>query len=736
MRPAPGPDLRALLEKAGQMLSQGRGAEALPIAEEAARLGRTSPEAAHLLGVCHLQAGNLAKGIEAFNRAVMLAPTNGMILNHLGVALCQSGRAGEGISALEKAVRLAPSSIEARNNLAHAYNEAGRFADALTLYEALVSAAPTLQPAWQGLASAYSKTGQPERALATLDAALGSFPDHAGFVSSRGRVLLDLNRTTEAEAEFRRALTLDPRQADAANNLGTLIEERGQLAEAKALFQQATDARPDHGDAWFNLGNSLEKTGDLLKARLAFRRAVALRPQSARTLAALITLRRKLCDWAGLEADQARLEAMIDAPEFVNRPDDAPSPFSLLSMTVDPARQLRVARTYSAAIAQKAARWSAAIGPFDGIRQPIEGRRLRVGYLSPDLREHPIGQLMAGVFEAHDRDRFEISAWSTGPDDASSYRSRIVDAVERFEDVSSLDPAEAARRMRAADLDIVIDLAGYTAHARSELLAARVAPVQVNYLGFPGSTGAAFMDWIIVDDIIAPTGSEALFSEKTYRLPGCYQANDDRQVIDADPVHRADFGLPEDAFVFCCFSMNYKIDAALVDAWSAILARVPGSVLWLFRTDAAAAENIADAFVRNGIARERVIFADRLAKPKHLARHRLADLFLDSFAYGAHTTASDALWAGLPVLTLKGDTFARRVGASIVTAAGLADMVTDSVTDYIDRAVALAGDRAALSAIRTRLVEGLPSCALFSTAAIAANLEAAYAGMVAKSLNR
>ncbi|UVC10169.1 tetratricopeptide repeat protein [Rhizobium sp. TH2] len=721
--------VRSLLDQAGRLLSAGKGAEALPIVEKAVALARANPEAAHMLGVCHLQAGNLAAGIEALKKAVMLAPANVAILNHLGVALCRSGKVAEGIAALERAVKLAPKFGEARNNLAHAFNESGDHAAAARAYREVTMLAPQLAPAWQGLASALHKSGDVQAALAVSREAAERFPGHSGFHASIGRILMDLRQRDVAEAAFRKALALDPGNGDAANNLGTLVEERGQHKEALALYQQATKMRPNLADAWFNLGNAREKTGDLTGARDAISRCHTLRSASARTLSALISIRRKLCDWDGIDWQVETLRQLVMAPAFVDNMDDGPPPFGLLSLMVDGATQLRAAEAHGRQTLKKAESWAIDAGDHVPVSKPAGGR-IRIGYLSPDFREHPIAQLMAGVIESHDRTRFEISSWSLGPDDASAYRRRIVTGSNRFEDIRDLDVAASARLMREAELDIVVDLAGYTAHARPEVLALRVAPVQVNYLGYPGSMGSPFMDFVIVDPIVAPVGSEADFSEKIIRLPDCYQANDDQAPIDPGPVSRAEFGLPDDAFVFCSFSMNYKIDAAVLDGWVAILNRVPRSVLWLFRTDAAAAENIAREAEKRGLDPSRLIFADRLPKAKHLARHRLADLFLDTFAYGAHTTASDALWAGLPVLTLRGDTFARRVGASIVTAAGLPDLVTESIADYVERAVAIGSTEGASVTLKQRLQENIPSCALFSTAAIARNLEAAYLGMI------
>jgi len=724
--------VRSLLDQGGRLLSAGKGADALPIVQRAVALARANPEAAHMLGVCHLQAGNLASGIEALKKAVMLAPASPVILNHLGVALCQSGRSAEGIAALQRAVKLAPAFGEARNNLAHAFNESGDHPAAAREYREVTVLEPQLAPAWQGLASALNKSGDLQAALAAAREASDRFPGHSGFHASIGRILMDLRQPREAEAAFRKALALDPGNGDAANNLGTLVEERGQHREALALYEQAAKTRPNLADAWFNLGNAREKAGDLTDARTALSRCYTLRPSSAKTLSALISVRRKLCDWDGIDVQVETLRQLVMAPTFLDDPDDGPPPFGLLSLMVDGATQLRAAEAHGRQTMKKAAAWAGEVGEYVPIPSPNE-RPIRIGYLSPDFREHPIAQLMAGVIENHDRTRFEISSWSLGPDDKSMYRSRIVEGSDRFEDIRDLDIGRSVLVMREAELDIVVDLAGYTAHARPEVLALRVAPVQVNYLGYPGSMGSPFMDFVIADPFVAPVGSEADFSETIVRLGGCYQANDDRAPIDPAPVSREEFGLPDDAFVFCSFSMNYKIDAAVLDAWIAILSRVPHSMLWLFKTDAAAAENIAKEAAKRGLDPSRLIFGDRLPKARHLARHRLADLFLDTFAYGAHTTASDALWAGLPVLTLRGDTFARRVGASIVTASGMPDLVTESVADYIERAVAIASTDGGSAALKRRLKENIPSCPLFSTAAIARHLEAAYLRMIESS---
>lgn len=716
------------------LLGQGRGAEALVSLTKAAGKAPQRPEIHHLLGLCYLQAGDPTKGIASLRQALRLAPKSGAVLNHLGVALCQARKAAEGLAHLRRAVELAPGFGEARNNLAHALNESGDHRGAATEYRVVVQLAPTLFPAWQGLLSSLHKSGELVATLETAREATARFPGQSTLFASLGRILMDLRQPAEAEQALRQALALDPKNGEAANNLGTLVEEQNRLAEAKALYEQATRHAPRLADGWFNLGTIREKAGDLIGSRDALEKSAALLPDSARNLSALIAVRRKLCDWPGLDEQVERLRALIARPDFLDHADDAPSPFGVLSLMLDSAEHLRVAQAHSLVIEHKANGWREEVGPWQRPPTRPEGP-IRIGYLSPDFREHPIAQLIAGVIEQHDRSRFEVSCWSLGVDDGSDYRRRIVAAADRFVDLHQVDIAQSVRLLRQAQLDIVVDLAGYTAHARPELLTLRVAPVQINYLGYPGTMGASFMDAIIMDEVVAGPEDQQYYSEKILRLPGCYQANDDKTPIDPEPVCRADHGLPEDAFVFCCFSMNYKIDAPVFDAWCEILHRVPRSVLWLFRTDTAAAENLQAEAAKRGIPRERLIFADRLPKAKHLARHRLADLFLDTFAYGAHTTASDALWAGLPVLTLRGDTFARRVGASIVQAAGMGELVVEDVDLYIRRAEDIGTVPGLAERLRARLRDNLADCSLFATTAMTQGLEVVYKTMLKKSMD-
>jgi predicted O-linked N-acetylglucosamine transferase (SPINDLY family) len=724
---APSPDqLSAALDQARRLAQGGRLADAAQACRRAIAIAPRDAEAHHLLGLTLIQAGQVGPAVASFRQAATIAPAAPGILNHLGVALCQDGAAAEGVEVLRRAVALAPKAADIACNLGRALDLCDRRAEAAEFYATATAAAPTLWAAWAGLMSVLHRLGDLERALAIAHRAVAACPRTGAAHANLGRLLMETGDARAAEAALRQALAIDARLGDAANNLGTLAEEAGRASEALALYRTATRTRPDLADGWSNLGNALERVGQLEDARAPLMRACDLAPANGRARAALISLRRKLCDWDGLDGEVRRLGDLIRAGG-----GEAPAPFATLSLDLSPEEQLLAARAHGRAIVGKVARWSGRIPPLAPRIPAAPGARLRIGYLSPDFRDHPIAHLMAGVLERHDRDRVEVTAWSLGPDDGSRFRHRIAGACDGFVDLAGLPTEDAVRRIRAAGQDILVDLAGYTAHARPEILALRAAPIQVNYLGMPGTMGAPFMDAIVADATVLPPEDERWYDERVWRLPHCYQANDDRAEIDPAPWTRAEAGLPARGVVFCCFSMNYKIDPPLMDAWAAILAAVPGSVLWLFRTDEPAARNLRAEAARRGLAPERLVFADRVPKARHLARHRLADLFLDSFAYGAHTTASDALWVGLPVLTLAGNSFARRVGASLVKAAGLPELATTSVGQYVGQAIALAQDPGRLHELCARLSAQRGTCPLFDTRAIAAGLEDLYAAMAA-----
>jgi predicted O-linked N-acetylglucosamine transferase (SPINDLY family) len=345
--------------------------------------------------------------------------------------------------------------------------------------------------------------------------------------------------------------------------------------------------------------------------------------------------------------------------------------------------------------------------------------------MSADFRNHAIGHLMVGVIEEHDRERFDICAISCGPDDRSEVRDRLKAAFDRFEDVSHLGDEDVVKLMRQRDIEILVDLGGFTAGARPKILAHRVAPIQVNYLGFPGTMGAAYMDYVMADRVIVPEAEQKHYAEKVIYLPDSYQATDARRSLANVPA-RSEVGLADDAFVYCAFNRTSKITPVMFDVWMRLLAKTAGSVLWLLDGDTIARENLKREAVARGIAAERIVFAPQVPADAHLARHRLADLYLDTLPYNAHTAASDALWAGLPVLTCLGNAFAGRVAASILNAVGLPELVTRSLDDYEALALRIAHDSDVRSALRSKLASQRTTWPLFDTARMTRHIEKAY----------
>lgn len=561
--------------------------------------------------------------------------------------------------------------------------------------------------------------------------------------------LLDASDFAAAEARLREALDVVSERPSALVNLSLALLPQQKLDEAETVARRATEVAPDDGDTWSALASVLLRRGILDAALGAIERAVALAPDDPQKLTAraailasmgryeaaiagfeaglradpadasvranLVSAKRHACDWRNLEAETARLL------EQVRGEDAAIDPFILLTMPSTAADRLACARRYSA-------RNYPPMRPlWRGERYGHE--RIRVAYLSPDFREHPMAYVMAGVVERHDRDRFEVYGFSLGSDDGSPFRSRIMRSFERFFDVSAKSDAEVAQVLRGEEIDIAVDLAGYTVGGRPRVYAMRPAPVQVNFLGYPGTTGSPAIDYIVADPVVIPADQRIHYSEKVVWLPGSYFPNDDKRAIAIETPTRQAEGLPETGFVFGSFNNSYKITPEIFDVWMGLLRDVEASVLWLKSGDGAVADNLRREALVRGIAAERLVFARRVPLDEHLARHRLADLMLDTPLYNAHTTACDALWAGAPFLTLSGETFPARAATSILLALDMPELVTQSMDAYAETAIRLAHRPPELASIRDKIAANRATAALFDTALFTARLEAAYVQM-------
>jgi protein O-GlcNAc transferase len=606
--------------------------------------------------------------------------------------------------------------IGSLHNLGILCFQRGRYDDAVALTREVVRLRPDLAVARNTLGVALRHLGRLEEAEDCCREALRLAPDYAEAHNTLGDVLTALRRWTEAAACCREALRLQPQYAEAYNNLGTALTALGRSEEAELCCREALRLKPGNAAALINLGNALALQKKLSEAAACFGHAAALKPDDADALFSWFHIKQTICDWSGYREDEARVRNGVRAQALQAVPSAA---FRLLGCTSTLEEQFAFAR-------RVAARTAAPEPAMPASRLPRPDERVRLGYLSANFHIHPVAHLIAGLFEHHDRRRFEIIGYAFDEDDGSAMRRRLVGAFDRFVDISEMQDRDAARLINADAIDVLIDLHGWTPDCRAKILAYRPAPIQVNYLGYPGTMGADFIDYIIVDRFVVPPDQRSFFSERLVHLPDCYQCNDDKREIAERTPSRSECGLPEHGFVFCCFNNNYKITPVFFDIWMRLLRAVPESVLWLYEANPLVKANLAREAEARGVAPKRLVFAPRLPQAEHLARHRLADLFLDTLPYNAHTTASDALWAGLPMLTCAGNTFAGRVAGSLLRAIGLGELVTTSLEEYEALALRLARDAELLTRQRARLAKNRRTHPLFDTACYTRNLEVAY----------
>ncbi|SHK35404.1 Predicted O-linked N-acetylglucosamine transferase, SPINDLY family [Bradyrhizobium lablabi] len=563
------------------------------------------------------------------------------------------------------------------------------------------------------------QTGRTRRGIELLRKAIALNEKVAAAHNNLGKALMDLGRPEQALASFDRALALDQNFAEACVNHGNALVALRRSEQALASYAKAIDLQPDYAEAHRNCGNVFSKLRRHDEAFAAYDKVFALRPDLMGAEGHRLYAKMHFCDWSNWEAECAHLVASVRSG-LVNT-----QPFIFLAVPSSCEDQLQCARTW---VAQN----------FPPAKNPVwhgeryDHDRIRVAYLSADFRQHALSFLTAGMFECHDKSRFEITGVSFGVDDNSEIRARLKASFERFVDVRSHSDQEIADLLKSLEIDIAVDLMGFTTDSRTGIFARRPAPIQVQYMGYPGTMAAQYIDYMVADRMVIPEHHKPHYSERIAFLPDSYFVNDTRRPIADKAFTRAELGLPETGFVFCCFNSNHKITPPVFDGWMRILRQVEGSVLWLLQDNAKAADNLRKEAHARGVDAARLIFAPRMPPPEHLARHRAADLFLDTLPYNAHTTASDALWAGLPVLTCLGETFVGRVAASLLNAVGLPELVTTTSEQYERLAIELATTNQKLAAIRAKLADNRLATPLFDAGLFTAHIEAAYTAMHAR----
>ncbi|MCI1193649.1 hypothetical protein MOJ79_17590 [Calidifontimicrobium sp. SYSU G02091] len=558
--------------------------------------------------------------------------------------------------------------------------------------------------------------GRLDDALINAKRALGADPTSEVAMALAVHCLVSTGRHGEAATLMAGADPAMPRGVDYWFHYAKCIEYQGRPLEAIHAYMQALSVRLDHVPTHIRLGHCFMALDQKEEAAQCFRTAIALGAgRDELHLRGLLAFReREVCRWSDLQGD---LDALRQGLAQLAADDDRPvTAFAHLSFWDDPALHLRGARSFANYVARD-------VTPLPpATMAPLPWRRLRVGYVSSDICQHATLILLAGVLEAHDRNRFEVTVYSHSRKDDSALRERVVRSVEHVVEIGELDPRQAAQRMRDDGIDVLIDLKGYTRDSRPAIFAYRPAPVQVSFLGYPGSTGAPWIDYIVGDPVVTPLEHAACYTEKIAQMPVCYQPNDSHRPL-PQPLPRAQCGLPEDAVVLCAFNQPYKITPETLVLWAEILRRVPNSVLWLLEWNEQVRKNVEPKMQALGIDLQRIIWAPPVAYEAHIARLRNADLFLDTFPCNAHTTASDALWAGVPVVTRVGESFAARVAASLNHAVGLDECICMDAPAYLERAVALATDPTGREALRQRLVDARSVSALFDSRRYAGDFE-------------
>ena len=662
------------------------------------------------LGIALKDQGKLDEAIASYQRALEIKPDHAETHYNIGIALQEQGKLDEAIASYQRALEIKPDYVVAYINMGNALKDQNKLDDAVAAYRQALKIKPDYAIAYNNIGNALKDQNKLDDAVAAYQRALQLKPDYAVAYINMGNALKDQSKLDDAIAAYQRALQLKPDYANACNNIGVVLQELGRLDEAIAAYRRALQLKPDYADAYNNLGVALQELGRLDEAIAAYRQALKIKPNYVRAQRQMLHQLQRICDFTKTAAlDELSMHLGVDT--------EAVPPFGTISWADNAELLLLRSQNW---VSEKYKQSALPLPARPKSRPP----RLKVGYFSADFHNFPGMYLMAGLLEQHERTQFEIYAFSYGPQKSDEMRQRIVNAVDYFIDIREMPFDDAVKCATNIGIDIAIHRNGHTKNSRTELFSRRLAPIQINYLGYPGSTGADFMDYIIADPVVIPEAQRQFYSEKVIYLPHSYQPNDDTRQIAQTNTTRAEFGLPDDAFVFCCFNNSYKISPCEFDIWTRLLCKVQGSVLWLMKTNKWAETNLRKEAAQRGIDPSRLVFADKLTQAEHLARHKHADLFIDTFNYNAHTTASDALWAGLPLVTKQGKQFAARVAASLLNAVGLPELITETEEDYEALILDLATNHDKLHLIREKLLINRVTQPLFDTKRYTRDFEA------------
>jgi len=680
------------------------------------------------LGDNCFEEGKLEESIHHYQHAIRLNPQFAEAHVNLSNVLQMQLRFAEAEQHLRLSIKYNPQLTFAYYNLGSLLLEQGKHQDAIFYLQKSIELNPDI-------AAAFIKIGQIQLGGNHLNDALSSYlkaielePDHAPTYVNIGNIYNDLGSQQMALNSYKRALEIDPTLAISHLNIGILLSKQGQLNDAISHYQAALAIQPDCEDAHYNLGLAYADQGNRTYARDSLKKALQLSPEHLAALGGLAHQMQHMCEWEGLPLIVEQIRKLtIAAPEFSSSKNWI-APFSYISLPGINAQEQKdcIAKCINRIYPSSSPRYNSSRFPL----KSTETKKISVAYLSANFQEHPVSYLMAEVIELHDRSRFHVTAYNYNGNEQNLMRERLNLAFDEFVDISDLSVSDAAKRIYADNIDILVDLTGHTQHSKSEIMTLHPAPVQVNYLGYPGTMGADFVDYIIADRFVIPEASHHYYTEKVAYLPDCFQANDRQRPRPSAPS-RTECGLPETAFVFCCFNQTLKITSEVFDIWCRLLLAVPDSILWIASSNPQAEYNLLKELAIRGINGARLVVAPILPRKAYLARLQCADVFLDTLPFNAGTTCSDALWMGLPVITCAGDTFAARMAGSLLTTIDVPELITYNLEDYYHLALELATDRIKLAAIRNKIIANRETSPLFDSESFTRNMESAYIKMIA-----
>jgi protein O-GlcNAc transferase len=667
-------------------------------------------------GLRHHIEGRLDSAKNIYEEVLKRDPQHADALHHLGLIYLQAGVIFQAIAAIQSSLVSDPKNSSALANLGYCFNLIGDHPGAIASCKAALEMDPCNDGAWTNLGNAQRGLKSFVEAMCSYEKALTLCPENPRNEYNVGLALFDQEEFNRAKECFQRCLESDPSIPEAHNSLAACLLKLCEPLLALRHAEAAAGSKPDYAEAWNNRGNALSDLRRHEEALASYERSIKLNPDADYSLGNLVYAQMKICDWSGLDGRCQTLQTQLLTGDL------ASSPFLILGLFDDPYLQRQCAELH----AKRKLGFESEIEPITKTSKRDLKNKIRIGYFSMDFREHPVSYLIAELFELHDRSKFEIYGFSFGINTQDACRRRIEKAFDKFLDVSHLSDLDIVHLSRQHEIEIAIDLGGHTQGARPHIFSARAAPIQINYLGYPGTWGSDCMDYLIADPELIPADSQSAYSEKIIYLPNSYQVNDSQRVISDRAFHRQELGLPQSGFVFCCFNNNWKILPETFDMWARIIQSVPNSVLWLYKDEPTAARNLQARAKRQSVDPNRIVFAERMPNAEHLARYRLADLFLNTFPYGAHTTASDALWAGVPVLTRSGNSFVSRVTGSLLYSVGLPELITHTTEEYKSLAIELAENPEKVSSLKARLALNRPTCPLFNTTLFTQHIEAAY----------